>query len=343
MGVGFSNIFWGLVLGAALSFGFGGTAQATPLPRLCEEAKDPDGAKDTRLIHCVAETGSFLKIPGKGKTRIKVASWNIARGYNFKDQSDFFRSHPDLRDADVILLSEADRDCERSGDLHEPKQLAMEMGMAWAYAVEYMEVEFVKPEGPVKEVCEHGNAILSRYPLSNVRSIRHQVSVGHYDNPAKRVKDKSTGVRLGGRVILAADVALPWGLTRVYSLHLENTFMADQVRVKQIKEVIQDAAGFKGPVLLGGDLNTDQVYNDLRTGIHRDPVPKTLAPAGFMDAHAGLPLTERSTSQDAAFGDAIWDMIWIRGLKVAASGVVRYSKEQEGLSDHRPIWTVLKR
>ncbi len=104
-----------------------------------------------------------------------------------------------LRDADVIILNEVDWGLKRSGYHLVAKELAAALNMNNAYGVEFVEVDPLTlgtemfesaEESERKELisniqadCErtnalHGNAILSRYRLDNVRIVRFKVQ-GH--------------------------------------------------------------------------------------------------------------------------------------------------------------------
>ena len=78
----------------------------------------------------------------------------------------------------------------------------------------------------IEATCEHGNAVLSRYPLGNVELIRHatnsDVWVGSSEQP-----------RLGGRVAVKADVWVGDRILHVYSLHFESGGDADALREAQ--------------------------------------------------------------------------------------------------------------
>ncbi len=319
-----------------------GAAAPKPLPRLCAESAAPDDAPDKHFIRCRLDSGSYAPAkPPAPKKNLKVAAFNLAAGHALADLKRIMTTDPDLKDVDVWLLSEADRGCQH-GDKspHVAAELAGALKMHWVYAVEFMEVDFASAAGPVQRVCEHGNAILSRYPLKNAHPIRHRAASKWYEPPAQRAQRGNAHTRLGGRVALSADVMTAKGAVRVYSLHLENSALANFVRVKQSGEVIADAQNFTGPVVVGGDLNTDFYYNDLVSGIARDPTPKTYAAAGYADAHAALPASARATNDGKTYGPQTWDLIFLKKTKALKSGVCPLAR-CGGPSDHLPVWTVL--
>jgi exonuclease III len=121
----------------------------------------------------------------------------------------------------------------------------------------------------------HGNAILSRYPLKNVRLFRF-VNQGHdwYADEKQKVsklekgKRKGSGmvfdekvmreVRRGGRMMLLADIedkdALG-GVVTIVAAHLENKTKPAN-RVKQLEELLAQIQGIDHPVIVAGDMNT---------------------------------------------------------------------------------------
>ena len=51
----------------------------------------------------------------------------------------------------------------------------------------------------------------------------------------------------------------PWGDLRVWNVHLD-TRINPQERVEQLQPVIDDAARYTGPRLIGGDFNSNDLY-----------------------------------------------------------------------------------
>jgi hypothetical protein len=117
----------------------------------------------------------FRRGPAPPRPRYRVVAWNIERGRQFPAQLELFRSHPYLSQADVVLLTEADAGMARSGNQMVAEALARELGMAVAFAPCY--IAFGKGSGVERDTggentfALHGNALLSRYPISGVRQI----------------------------------------------------------------------------------------------------------------------------------------------------------------------------
>src|ERR1700754_535178 len=121
----------------------------------------------------------------------------------------------------------------------------------------------------------HGKAILSRFPLRNVRLVPF-VNQGHdwYTDEKKNVsalekgKRKGAGivlgekiareVRRGGRMMLLADIeerGIPGGRMTVVATHLEDKAKPSE-RLKQLEEVLALIQPATHPVVLAGDMNT---------------------------------------------------------------------------------------
>jgi len=324
-------------LGARASFAEFPWAAASPdvrVQRLCREAADPDRAADPIFVDCRIEGASFAARPAVPKADITVVAYNIERGFGADGQIEWLRSGS-VPQPDVILLSEVDRGCRRTGFRNIVRDYATALEMYYVYATEFVELPATRGfEGPYDPpLCEHGNAILSRYPLGNVRQIRHAQASRWYTPPGIPNPDEP---RLGGRVAVVADVKIGRQLVRAYSLHLESR--SARLREAQVLEVIGDAAAVPHGVVIGGDLNAYLAVLDLRNGGTQEKVIQALLTRGYSDAHAGLPVDDRSTSFDPP---SIIDFIFVRGLGVQTSGLCPQAV-CGGLSDHLPVWSTLR-
>ena len=125
------------------------------------------------------DVGSFAPVEGDAeaepKQRYRVLAWNLERGIELEGQLDACRRHPYLQDVDLFLLTETDVGMARSGNRAVAQTMAQELGLHYAFAPCYLNL--AKGSGVEYDVSGenhlglHGNAILSRYPLANVRGI----------------------------------------------------------------------------------------------------------------------------------------------------------------------------
>lgn len=199
------------------------------------------------------EIGGFGPAAAAAKESYRLVGWNLERGIHIDAQLDALRGHPHLRAADVLLLTETDVGMARSGNRNIAREMARELGMHYAFTPCYLNlakgsgVEYdVKGEN---ELGLHGNAILSRYPLRNVRPVA-----------LKNGKDKMRGreKRLGRQTAVMAEVAFPQGPVTFASVHLDAN-SSQQHRRDQMRDVL-DGVGPEVSAVVGGDWNTT-TYN----------------------------------------------------------------------------------
>jgi endonuclease/exonuclease/phosphatase family metal-dependent hydrolase len=162
-------------------------------------------------------------------------TWNIERGSKF----DAIESVLQELDADVVLLQEVDRFCDRSDDRDIARDLALQLRMKYVSAGEFQEIG----EGRRGRPCVTGQAILSRLPIDEATTVRFsdQASLKWRLNPAQP--------RRGGRIALRARTA---GAV-FYSVHLESGD-DERRRSNQVSDILSDVPTSE-PVIIGGDFN----------------------------------------------------------------------------------------
>jgi protein tyrosine/serine phosphatase/endonuclease/exonuclease/phosphatase family metal-dependent hydrolase len=197
-----------------------------------------------------------------------------------------------LNKADILMLTEVDLGMPRTDYKNIAEEIAKKTGYNYAYAVEFIEIDpahlgleeyewseetLVFPDGLEVDKDKykglHGTAILSKYPLKNVRIFRLPEAYDWYNGEKERMirfeslRRKFTHkffkeliireVRHGSRIALIADVNIP-GLEEpvtLVSAHLENRTAAKN-RKKQMKALLEYIEDTKNPVIIGGDFNT---------------------------------------------------------------------------------------
>ena len=302
--------------------------------RLCAEAAAPDDASDTTFIDCQIEGATFSTEEPTAKDELVVLAYNILRGFEVDAQLEMIRSGVDFPVPDILLLSEVDRGCARTDFRNIAREYAEGLGYYYLYATEFIELPGDRgPSGPYDPpVCEHGNAIVSRYPLGNARQIRHAQNRSWYMPPGTPNPDEP---RLGGRIAIAADAKIGTRLVRLYVLHLESTLSALDIRDAQAEEIAADSEGLGYPTIAGGDFNTFFYFDDLDKGTVTVPAVKSFIDRGYVDAHQDLALVDRYTSADPF--DMVIDLIFASGLEVVDAG--RCPPERcASLSDHLPVF-----
>ena len=201
-----------------------------------------------------------------------------------------------LQSADVLVLNEVDWGMKRSDYRAVVKDLADALKMNWAYGVEFVEIDpkvlgtqsfaNVENEAERKDLDQlfstdkarllalHGNAILSRYPLRDVKLVPFQYQAYDWYNGEKKYGAAEAGkrkgasvvfgeqivreVRRGGRTNLIATIDvpdLPEREVTIVSTHLENR-TTPKGRVKEADELLDMIRPIHNPVVIAGDMNT---------------------------------------------------------------------------------------
>jgi endonuclease/exonuclease/phosphatase family metal-dependent hydrolase len=196
-----------------------------------------------------AHAADYRRGEAPAKERYRIVAFNIERGTQLEGQLRAFREHPYLRETDLLLITEADAGMARSGNHMVAEVLAREFGMAQVFAPCY--IALGKGSGVERHSDGentfglHGNAILSRYPIRDVRLIPF---VNGVDKMAHREQ------RLGRQVAVAARIEFPNLPLEAVSVHLDAQ-SKQRHRCSQMRTVL-DAIRPTGPTILGGDWNT---------------------------------------------------------------------------------------
>ncbi|MCP4805777.1 MAG: hypothetical protein GY913_35590 [Proteobacteria bacterium] len=283
---------------------------------LCPDAQDPESATDVQFIECAIE-GENDQAPEPVQGLV-VMTWNIERGYRLDEQLAAFGETIPV--PDILLLSESDRGCERTGQANVTQELADALQMNWAYAVEFVEL------GP-SVTCEHGNAVLSRYPLANVEQFRHSANHSWYEDGGEP--------RLGGRIAIAADVVVEDRFVHVVSVHFESTISAFDIQVAQAVETAEHAAAQPFAVIAGGDTNAPYYTFDLANGDDNDETIGAFLDRGLEDTHLAIHPDDRATR-----GPLVLDVLLARDVDHRDPAICSVD-DCDGLSDHLPVWTTV--
>ncbi len=183
---------------------------------------------------------------------LRVIQWNLEKGKHYAEILNSLRSNEILRQADIILLNEADFGMNRSGNLHVARSLAQELGMNMAFGPAHLELtketdDDLPAAGENRDSLQ-GNAILSRYPILEARVVRLPVCFEPYEFSEKRY---------GGRNCICVRLDTGRGALWAGCAHLEvrNT---PRCRANQMKYLLENLPAKRGePFLLGGDFNTN--------------------------------------------------------------------------------------
>ena len=264
------------------------------------------------------ETGTFalprwLLCP---PSSVKVVCWNINRGLQLPRIIEFLgRSQPD-----ILLLQEADLNARRTHYLNIAREIAQKLKLNYVFGREFQELTQGKPYSP----AYHGQATLSRWPLSNARILRFQRQSKFWQPHWFLPEIEPFQERLGGRLALVADVNVGGKTIVTYNLHLESRG-DDRLRGAQMKEALQDAQRYSPDTvaLLAGDLNMDVSAGDVAQAIRR---------ADFQDAFTNQ---HTPTTPNSFFAEGrVIDWIFSRGTLGPDAPQVHRSVS---CSDHYPL------
>lgn len=166
--------------------------------------------------------------PRNPEPAFRIVTFNVEKGERVKEAGAALARHPELRDADVVVLQEmtapgvaAVADALRMNSVYYPASRQPHGGADW------------------------GNAILSPWPLEDGRKIL----LPHWSRGTNR-----------GRTATTARVRLPTGPVRVYSVHLGSPLgMGEGKRRDQAAVILADAESSGEPVVVAGDFNSQGI------------------------------------------------------------------------------------
>jgi endonuclease/exonuclease/phosphatase family metal-dependent hydrolase len=268
------------------------------------------------------ETGNFspprlVLIPPDS---IRVVNWNIDRGLRLQRVIEFLATAK----ADVVLLQESDLNARRTHHLNIAKEIAQKLHLNYVFGREFRELT----QGSRASPAYHGQATLSRWPLSNSRILRFQRQSNFWRPRWFLPEIEPFQERIGGRLALVCETTIAGKKVVTYNVHLESKG-DDALRCSQMEETLEDARRYEAgtPIVLAGDFNFDVSGGSASTAIRQ---------AQFQDAFANqhVPTTPHSFLEP---GRSI-DWIFIRGPIHATSASVHSSISA---SDHYPLSVVL--
>ena len=195
--------------------------------------------------------------------------------------------------------------------------------MNYVFGREFQELT----QGSRASPAYHGQATLSRWPLSNPRIIRFRRQSSFWRPRWFLPEIEPFQERIGGRLALVSDANVAGRTVVTYNLHLESKG-DDDLRCSQLEDALEDVRQYNSnaPVLLAGDFNLDVSSGPAATAINR---------AQFQDAFANqhVPTTPDTFLES---GRAI-DRIFTRGpIRASQSQIQRLSS-----SDHYPLKVTL--
>jgi endonuclease/exonuclease/phosphatase family metal-dependent hydrolase len=268
------------------------------------------------------ETGNFA-IPRWllcSPDSIRVVSWNVNRGLQLQRVIEFLASAK----ADLILLQETDLNARRTHHLNVAKEIAQNLQMNYVFAREFQELT----QGSSTSPAFHGQATLSRWPLSNSRILRFKRQSNFWRPHWFLPEIEPFEERIGGRLALVSEANVAGKKIGTYNLHLESRG-DDDLRCSQLDETLDDARRYKSeiPILLAGDFNFD---------VSSGRTASTISRAQFQDVFVNqhLPTTPGSFLEAGRSIDWIFTAGSMRAREPQVHRLV-------SASDHFPLSVVL--
>jgi len=252
---------------------------------------------------------------------VRIVSWNINRGLRLNEVMEFLSAAA----ADLILLQEADWNARRTHCRKVAQEIAQTLAMNYVFGCEYEELAQRRDGKP----AFHGQATLSRFPLSNSRILKfHRQSsfwLPRWFIPRMRAFQR----RIGGRMALISSVDLPERKLLVYNVHLESRG-DDGLRHSQLAEILDDASQQAADVqvVVAGDFNAD---------LRQEPFSSAIANTGLSNPFAhisSLPTTVPSRFN----GSLTIDWVLTNGPLIATEPKLYNSIRA---SDHYPLSLIL--
>ena len=234
---------------------------------------------------------------------VRVAAWNVLRG----TLTDRIATTIWNTKASVVLLSECDIGMARSGNRDTVADIAMRLGMEHhAFAAEFKELTLGNSEecaeflGQTNTVALHGNAVISRRPIT--RASRIPLDDGGAWEGRKQA-------RIGGRNALVAEIDGIW----YASTHFES-FRGPGDRAAEMMRLVRGLNDLGAArCVIGGDFNTKTPF---------EPLFDVAEKAWFRWEDANI---------DAGrFQGRKLDWFFYRGLTAIGAGV----HDGTGISDH---------
>jgi endonuclease/exonuclease/phosphatase family metal-dependent hydrolase len=277
---------------------------------LLQIALAPATVSDSKDDALLLESGqaATLRKYASAHTEIKIVSYNIRwrGGDDLKRLAKLLHDDTEIGGAAILGLQEVDRRKKRTGHSNTAKALAEDLGLHYAWAA--------PPPAEPDDEEETGVAILSVYPLSDVR----------------RIVLPNPGPNRRRRVALGATVDIDGKAWRIYSAHAETRISVDK-KMEQFDAILKDLTRYPAdmPAVVMGDLNTWQASAD-------DETIKLFSKAGL----------ETPFGSDSTFRRRVLlvpiefrlDWVWLRGLEATGYGIDREIE----VSDHWPLWANVK-
>jgi endonuclease/exonuclease/phosphatase family metal-dependent hydrolase len=219
------------------------------------------------------------------RSQIRVVLLNLAGGSRLSMVIDCLK-RPPLRDADVILLCEADSGTRRSRRLDVTAELAAAIDLSYAYVPEF---GFKRPESgdDGKFFAHFGNAILCTQPLFDVVA----VAMPSPRTPRMIPRLRSRNIRVGTATGFYASARFGRETITLGVTHLHSRCSPAERELQMASYM----AAFppRGRAIFGGDLNTTTTELKGLSSLAGVAAQMIISPLRFRDPERHEPLFDR--------------------------------------------------
>ena len=270
------------------------------------------------------ETGSFIQTWDSfaRPDAFRIVTWNINRGQQLNEVIGFLAGVS----ADLILLQETDLNARRTHCLNVAREIAEALRMNYVFGCEFEELS----EGNNGVPAYHGQATLSRFPLSNSRILRFRRQSRFWRPRWFIPRIRPFQRRLGGRMVLISYVDLPERKLVAYNVHLESR--ENDVRGSQLSELLDDASLHVAeiPLVVAGDFNAD---------LRQEPFVSAIRKSGLSNPFARISSLPPTTAPSRFHGSRTIDWILTRGPLIVLEPKLL---DAVPASDHYPLSLTLR-
>ena len=273
----------------------------------------------------VNNNGINKKICWDKNTTLKVIEFNAERGKEWAQFVQMIRIQKELLSPDIIILNEMDIGMARSNNLHTTKMVAELLGYNYAWGIEFLELtkgtkyEQLNAIGK-NELGLHGNAIISRFPLTFELQVRDPLDTIYYSGEPSSENAMGYEKRLGGRTGFIVSSTICDG---------EKLFIGTFHKLMKKQHIIKDFVKTlkNSPIIFAGDQNWDFCTS---VGLkHADEKSQYTWPATCL-------------SNGKWKGDIICSSMKIADNEHVTKPCVQYEQKSKIISDHAILSLSLK-
>ena len=186
---------------------------------------------------------------------LRVVVFNAERGKHWPKFVAMIKEIYESNRPEIIILNEMDIGMARSGNVQTARKVSFELGMNYAWGLEYVELtngngeEQLATNGIDNEVGLHGNAILTKCKITDPLIVRDPLNEKQFSTLKLPINARGTEIRLGGRMGLFARVGTKDHHFIVGSVHK----ISPGLHTNKLKEYFDKSSPIQRGIVVGGD------------------------------------------------------------------------------------------